>query len=40
MTRIDLEHFLAKISNVSKAEEFTTAVKSTQVTFALIIEIS
>ena len=30
-TRIDLEHFLAKISNVSKAEEFTNAVKSTQV---------
>jgi len=31
MTRIDLEHFLAKISNVSKAEEFTAAVKSTQI---------
>eukprot|EP00794_Sanderia_malayensis_P011932 gene11932-13168_t len=34
-TRIDLEHFLAKISNVSKAEEFASAVKSTQIQASL-----
>eukprot|EP00795_Rhopilema_esculentum_P008104 gene8104-14020_t len=33
-TRIDLEHFMAKISNVSKTEEFTSAVKSTQIQVA------
>ena len=37
-TRIDLEHFLAKISNVSKAEEFTNAVKSTQVNETVFIQ--